>query len=691
MNGIFNYILVFIELHPKIILIIIVIILLALIILVIRGNKTRNLIEFKEEKKTYLTSIHFETEEKLLSLLYEIELSEIEDVNKHLSSKHFETEEKLMLLQCEIELSEIEDINKHLSSKHFETEEKLILLQCEIEQSELKDINKHLSAKYFETEEQLMLLKSKIEKSKFGEIYEYLSSEYFETYEQLISLKHKIEHSENELLPKPQLESKTVVIGNKFVNYISNIQENETSYPIIKIPKNNCIVRTHRIGSTKRRGFKEESFQKAIEYYFQDKFQVSGNIRLNTGKHTRPFEPDIAIIDTSNKNIRIDIEIDEPYAGITRQPTHCKWEDVNRDNYFKERGWVVIRFSEHQIHFQEKKCLKFIASFISSIDNSFQVPLELQSNTNPTNQDLWDIVKAQKWEKQKFREEYLNHSFLETKELTETIKRDFNSQEIEEEKLVEPTSFGIADKGKNISFNRINSHKRDERIIFYSEPHTYTIDGVPASSASTLISRFFPEFDTVYWSERKANQLGMTPTEVANMWSEKGETSRNKGTFLHEQIENYFLDENYIETEEFDQFKDFINNHSAIQPYRSEWRIFDENHNIAGTIDLLVKNSETKYDIYDWKRSKKVVNKFDGSPITSNQWQRGIGKLSNIDDTSYNRYSLQQSLYRYIIEENYGIKIDNMYLIVLYPENDKYYKLSVPYLKNEIEYILKTI
>ena len=511
------------------------------------------------------------------------------------------------------------------------------------------------------------------------------------TYKTEVKPKPIVKTKTTEILPRAIVEPNKIDNENKFVNYTSTLNENEDSYPILKIPTKDCIVRTHRIGTTKRKGFKDESFEKSISTLFSNKFEVSGNIRLNTGKLTRPFEPDIAIICSSNKNIRIDIEIDEPYAGITRQPTHCKGEDVNRDNYFRDRGWIVIRFSEFQVHTKEIECLNFIALVINSIDSSIQISNDLKAVSKIENEILWDIVQAQKWEKEKYRENYLNHTFSVSTEKQETIKRDFNKQEVEEEKLVKSTSFGIEDLGKNISFNKKNAHKKDTRIKFYSEPHIYTIDNVPAPSASTIISRFFPEFDIEYWSNRKAPQLGMTAKEVAKMWSDKGKVARDKGTFLHEQIENYYLGEEYSETEEFNLFRQFLDKHTDLEPYRSEWRIFDEKHNIAGTIDLLAKDGENGFDIYDWKRSKKIINTFNDSPITSNQWQSGIGKLNQIDDTSYNRYTLQQSLYRYILEENYGLKINNMFLIVLYPEYNRYYKLSVPYLKNEIEYILKTV
>ena len=189
---------------------------------------------------------------------------------------------------------------------------------------------------------------------------------------------------------------------------------------------------------------------------------------------------------------------------------------------------------------------------------------------------------------------------------------------------------------------------------------------------------------------RKAPELGMTPTEVAKMWKDKGEKAAQEGTLLHEQIEKYYLDQAYEQADEFQLFEQFVDDHPEIKPFRSEWRIFDEQHHIAGTIDLVSKNGNG-FEIYDWKRSKKVVNPITGEPICDNPWQCGVGQLSEIDDTSYNRYCLQQSLYRYILEKNYGLTVTKMNLVVLYPDYDRYYKVEVPYQRDKAEYILRTL
>jgi hypothetical protein len=272
-----------------------------------------------------------------------------------------------------------------------------------------------------------------------------------------------------------------------------------------------------------------------------------------------------------------------------------------RDNYFIERGWIVIRFSEYQVHTQELECLNYIAQIINSVDKNYLIPSELITINKLKLEKLWDIVQAQKWEKAKFREEYLNHTFQELYDEPETIERDFNEQELKEEKLVTPTLIGNVDIGRNIGFNLRNTHSRDKRIHFYPEPHIYTIDKVPAPSASTLVSKFFPEFD----SYGKASTLssnnplfGLPDDEIVKIWNDRGTEAANKGTFLHEQIEKYYLNKPFSRTEEFHLFEQFVHDHPDIEPYRSEWRVFDEHYHFAGTIDLIVKNGNL-FDIYD--------------------------------------------------------------------------------------------
>ena len=313
---------------------------------------------------------------------------------------------------------------------------------------------------------------------------------------------------------------------------------------MLKIPQKGCILRSYRIGASKRRGYKEASFQQTISNYFSNYFKVTGGIRLNTGEKTRPYEPDIALVDEkSNLNVRIDIEIDEPYAGIKRNPTHCIGDDTGRDIFFRDRGWIVIRFSEEQVHKKELSCIKYIFKVVQSIYTNIPAPSDLEHIEELPIQKQWGVVQAQKWEKINYRESYLEHSFNYLPPEQETTERGLTEQETNEEKEVEPTPLGEVETEELSGYNVGNTNSRDERIKFYPEPHIYTIDKVPAPSVSTVVSKFFPEFDAYYRAAnlKPSNPLyGYSVEEIVNTWRNKGTTAAEQGTYLHEQIENYF-------------------------------------------------------------------------------------------------------------------------------------------------------
>lgn len=211
-----------------------------------------------------------------------------------------------------------------------------------------------------------------------------------------------------------------------------------------------------------------------------------------------------------------------------------------------------------------------------------------------------------------------------------------------------------------------NEHERDKNISFNPEGHTYIIgDGsIPYLSATRFVKTLFPAFNPDYiiskmkkssnWN-KEHKHFNKTDAEIKNEWNLMGQIASSQGTNLHESIHNYLNDSLTEEPEikEWSMFKDYINSFT-LEPYRSEWMIYDEKNLICGTLDFIAKNPDGTYTIIDWKRSKHINE--PSSLFMAN--------------TSYWHYTLQLNIYKYILEQNYNIKVSKLLIVQIHPDND---------------------
>ena len=235
-----------------------------------------------------------------------------------------------------------------------------------------------------------------------------------------------------------------------------------------------------------------------------------------------------------------------------------------------------------------------------------------------------------------------------------------------------------------------NKHERDSHIIFDEEPHIYTIDGDSNyMSVTTFNHSHFEHFnaDKIIDNMMNSNKweqskyYGMSKDEIKELWNNNGKEASTAGTKMHEDIEYYYnnnpRENNSIEYEYFIRFK---NDFSHLIPYRTEWMIWDKELKLAGSIDMLFQNPDGTLEIYDWKRCKDIVK--------INSWDKYSHNkiIEHLPDTNFWHYSLQLNTYKYILEKNYGKKINGMYLVCLHPnnKNKSYIRLKVSDLSNEV-------
>ena len=241
-----------------------------------------------------------------------------------------------------------------------------------------------------------------------------------------------------------------------------------------------------------------------------------------------------------------------------------------------------------------------------------------------------------------------------------------------------------------------NAHERDLHISFEEGPHIYTIDGdSDYMSVTSWNSTHFPKFDSDVvitkmmasprWS--KSPYFGMTREEIKMKWKNDGIEASEAGTKMHNNIE-YFYNEMDVEDDgslEWKYFKEFNESIGPdLDPYRTEWMVWDKELRLAGSVDMLFENPDGTLQIYDWKRSKKVVKE--------NRWASAIVDcISHLPDSNFWKYSLQLNTYKWILEKNYGKKISNMFLVWLHPNNpgNSYLKYEVDPLPKEMEDLIK--
>lgn len=518
-----------------------------------------------------------------------------------------------------------------------------------------------------------------------------------------------------DIAKKDYLQKYTEGISDTFdISYVDYmypsefVQRDNWNYVVVKFPSKGTFVFPYRRRKIARRGYMEKTFQTYLKNKLSSfKLLILDDCAILPAENCRPYEPDIAIVDIENPSIRIDIEIDEPYSAITNKPIHyIGCGDDFRDMNLNNLGWIVIRFTEYQVKSNMQSCVSFIAQLIHSLNPSKPLPKPLLLHDIPQTQKRWTEIEAKVMASEKAREKYLNHEFgIVDNEQIEITDVKQTEREKSCAKLVKPLNVASHYLTKKSVENTI-LFERDKHIQFLPQEHIYLYNGqeqlIPASS---VISCFFKPFNSFYWSEYKANQRHISQGQVLEEWDAKGTYSRDVGTFMHQQIENYYkglpyqqefyfkYKGRYVQIEEqirleheYSQFMEFLKNHK-FKPFRTEWAIYDEELKIAGTIDMIHKRGEV-FDIYDWKRSHRIVNCF-GDPIAINDYgHKGLEELNQIDDTPYWHYCIQQNIYRYILEKNYHIKIQKMYLVIFSDDTYEYRKLEVPYMNETINSIV---
>lgn len=240
----------------------------------------------------------------------------------------------------------------------------------------------------------------------------------------------------------------------------------------------------------------------------------------------------------------------------------------------------------------------------------------------------------------------------------------------------------------------LNKHPRDEHIRFDEGPHLYYVnDKQIKQSVTKVVHDQFPSFDAnkiarnlhkKHFEKDGSKYFNMSVEDIISSWDKNKNEACDLGTNLHKSIELFYNDEEVNnDSIEFEYFKNFNNDYSHLVPYRTEWEVYHEEANIAGSIDMIYKNKDGSLSIYDWKRSKKIEK--------TNNFEFGLNELDHLPNSNFWTYGLQLNIYKYILEEKYNEKIREMCLVVLHPNNKNYLRIELPNLQNEVKTVFANL
>ena len=276
-----------------------------------------------------------------------------------------------------------------------------------------------------------------------------------------------------------------------------------------------------------------------------------------------------------------------------------------------------------------------------------------------------------------------------------------------------------------------NVDKENEAVIYNDETHTYIDknDGSKYISATTLIHRYTQPFNADFWASYKALESLVDPLdfkyvkprllaskrwnnayleelevdeelfnakkeEILQSYEDKKKVACERGTAIHADMENLFYQKDpkvikkYAGGGLFDVKKGYykLDIDRGIYPEFLISHKFDDYLKVSGQIDLLIVDGHD-ITIIDYKTNNKIDmdSYFDK---TTKKKQTMKYPLVNIPDCNFYHYTLQLSLYAYLLQQiNPKYKIKKL-AIVHFDHDGNENEYPCEYLKEDVAKML---
>jgi len=179
---------------------------------------------------------------------------------------------------------------------------------------------------------------------------------------------------------------------------------------------------------------------------------------------------------------------------------------------------------------------------------------------------------------------------------------------------------------------------------------------------------------------------------IADYWATSNRKSQEDGTDMHENVENYNDGKShYRDGKEWEFFEHFERDFADMIKlrFRTEMEIYDVEHKFTGSIDMVyraVNGGENDFVLVDWKRCKEIKTRPDQC---FGKYGCVEGISDHLPDINYWHYAFQLNMYAAVLERNYGMRILDMYIVCMHPNQQDYQCYKIERMSREVEAIFK--
>lgn len=239
-----------------------------------------------------------------------------------------------------------------------------------------------------------------------------------------------------------------------FKNHLLNLH---LAYTSITYPKKDDSK------SVKYKSKLKQDFFKILADFFDN--NVTDNFVLDIFSKAKPLATDFVYYEVK-KGLFIDVEIDEPY-GIYYDEGNPKTFTKNtigskddRDQYFIDKGWFVVRFAEEQIVKYPASCCKLIAELIFKTTFNFDYLKKLAEVKDVVPIPLWSNKTSKEMGEARYRDTYLGNNLFTTFDCTKSIISKIPKYQIKYEagtdKIEKITTYDLEGKKVEIVYYKEN-------------------------------------------------------------------------------------------------------------------------------------------------------------------------------------------------------------------------------------------